>query len=84
MNLAGMLSTIVDADDRAYMRLIYLGGHTVKEIAECFGLTERVIYHHTHRARAELQERFPDYSWRRRRHDPDDVQTSVHTVPNGS
>lgn len=82
MNLADILSTISDADDRAYMRLIYLGGHTIKEIAECFQMTERVIYHHTRRAKAELRKRFPDYRLRRRWQDPDDVQTSTRSAPN--
>lgn len=53
-----MISSLDDIDERAIMRLRYLGGHTVKAIADAIGMTERNVYNKLKRARARIREEY--------------------------
>ena len=60
MNLADMITTLPDADERAFMRLHYLNGHTIKDIAESINMTERNVYRLMKQARLNLERMYPD------------------------
>ena len=59
MNLAEMISTLSDGEERALMRLRYLGGHRIKDIAASTRMSERNVQRILRQAKNELKEKYP-------------------------
>lgn len=55
-----LISELEDPDDRAVMRLRYIGQHSAEDIAEAIHKTDRTIYYWLSRAEDQLARKFPD------------------------
>lgn len=55
-----LISQMVDADDRAVMRLRYIKGWSPEDIAEAIHRTDRSVYYYLSRAEDVLVREYPD------------------------
>lgn len=58
--LDALISQMVDADDRAVMRLRYIKGWSPEDIAEAIHRTDRSVYYYLSRAEDVLVREYPD------------------------
>ena len=58
LTLAEMIKNLDDGNERAIMRLYYIGNHKIMDIAEALGMTERNINRYLNRGRKALTMRY--------------------------